>query len=300
MGGGESYSKFYIPSANLSASAFTDGPSSTIGNCIMSALSIPPSQKANNSIGLESIHNYANVVNPITFVNTDQYSVVAIYTETEASEADQELRECAEMQIQTDFYEEEIVTVSVAGAAASGLRPEETCEPVDVAKALDTLTKAFALKKENISQEGLREKSKEELGSGSAPGEEQTHDIHGISDQTDNMTEEEIVDPQPDVEMNACARLKDNLDSLSVHEEMAVYTHGDPVFETQQTLCSDSLQPPSPTQSSASFSLQELGKVSESSSKLPVMYENKCGKMSRSSQLGYFLKNKCFFLEVTI
>lgn len=245
----------------------------------MSALSIPPSQKANNSIGLESIHNYANVVNPITFVNTDQYSVVAIYTESEASEADQDLRECAEMQVQTDFYEEEIVAVSVAGAAASSLRPEETCEPVDVAKALDTLTKAFALKKENISQEGLREKSKEELMSGSAPGEEQTHGIHGISVQRENVTEVKTVDPQ-DMEINSFDRLKDDLDSVSVHEEMAVCTHEDPVFEIQQTLCSDSSQPPSSLQSSGSLGLQDLGKVSESSSELPVMYENNCGKMS--------------------
>lgn len=224
----------------------------------MSALSIPPSQKANSSIGLESIHNYANVVNPIALVNTDQYSVVAIYTETEASEAEQDLRECAEMQIQTDFYEEEIVAVSVAGA--SSLKPEETSETVDVAKALDTLTKAFALKKENISQEAQRENSKDELGS-SAPGKEETRDLR------ENVTEEEIVDPQPeDLEMN-------NLETLSVHEEMAVYTHEDPVLETQQALSSDSLQPPSPTQCSDPFRLQDPGKISESSCELPVMYE---------------------------
>lgn len=240
----------------------------------MSALSIPPSQKANksNSIGLESIHNYANVVNPIAFVNTDQYSVVAIYTETEASEAEQDLRECAEMQIQTDFYEEEIVAVSVAGAGS--LRPEETSETVDVAKALDTLTKAFALKKDNISQEAQREKSKDELGSGSASGKEETCDLHGIPDLKENVTEEEIVDPQPeDLEMNSCSRFKDNLETLSVHETVAVYTHDDPVLETQQALSLDSLQAPSPTQSSDPFRLQDLGKISESSCELPVMYE---------------------------
>lgn len=238
----------------------------------MSALSIPPSQKANSSIGLESIHNYANVVNPIAIVNTDQYSVVAIYTETEASESEQDLRECAEMQIQTDFYEEEIVAVSVAGT--SSLRPEETSETVDVAKALDTLTKAFALKKDNISQVAQGEKSKEELGPGSAPGKDETCDLHGMSDLRENVTEEEMVDPQPEeLEMNSCFRFKDNLETLSVHEEMAVYAHEDPVLETQQARSLYSLQPPSPTQSSDPFRLQDQGKISESSCELPVMYE---------------------------
>lgn len=241
----------------------------------MSALSIPPSQKANSSIGLESIHNYANVVNPIAFVNADQYSVVAIYTETEASESEQDLRECAEMQIQTDFYEEEIVAVSVAGA--SSLRPEEASDTVDVAKALDTLTKAFALKKENISP------SKDELGSGSAPGKEETRDLHGISDLRENVTEEEIVDPQPeDSEMNPGSRFKVNIETLPVHEEMAVYTHEDPVLETQHVLSSDSLQPPSPMQSSDPFRLQDLGKISESSCELPVMYEQQIAMCKNS------------------
>lgn len=238
----------------------------------MSALSIPPSQKTNSSIGLETIHNYANVLNPIAFVNSDQYSVVAIYTETEASEAEQDLGECAEMQIQTDFYEEEIVAVSVAGA--SGFRPEETCETVDVAKALDTLTKAFAIKKENISQEALREKTEDEFGSESAPDKEETREIHKISDLTENVTEEVIVDPQPeDLEMNPRSRFQDNLESLSVDEAIAVYTHEDPVLERQQALSSDSLQAPSPTQSSGSFRLQDPSKVSESPCELPVMYE---------------------------
>lgn len=257
----------------------------------MSALSIPPSQKANGSIGLESIHNYANVVNPIAFVNTDQYSVVAIYTETEASEAEQDLRECAEMQIQTDFYEEEIVAVSVTGA--SSLRPEETSETVDVAKALNTLTKAFALKKENISQEAQREKSKDDLGSGSSPGKEEKLEIHGISDLRGNVTEEEVVteeglvDPQPeDLEMNPPSRFKDNFKSLSVNEEMAVYTHEDPVVETQQALSSDSLQPPSPTLSSDSLRLQDPGTISESSCELPVMYEHQI-IFCKSAQLGF-------------
>lgn len=238
----------------------------------MSALSIPPSQKTNSSIGLESIHNYANVVNPITFVNTDQYSVVAIYTETEASEAEQNLGECAEMQIHTDFYEEEIVAVGVAGT--SGLRPEETCETVEVAKALDTLTKAFALKKDTISQDGLREKTKDDFGSESARDQEETREIQGISDLKENVTEEVSADPKSEhLEINLCSRFKDHLESLFVDEETAVYTHEDPFLETQQALSSDSLQAPSPMQSSGPFRLQDSSKVSESSHDLPVMYE---------------------------
>lgn len=256
----------------------TDGPSSTIGSCILSALSIPPSQKANNSIGLESIHNYANVLNPVTFVNADQYSVVAIYTETEASEVDQDLSDSAEVQIQTDFYEEEIVAVSVAGPGATSLRAEESCETVDVAKALDTLTKAFALKKESISHEGLTEKSKDELRSENSPDKEQTLDGDETSDRRENINEEAMEDSQAgDVEINSCTRLKDNPDSLSVHEEMTVYTHEDHAFETQQTLSSDSVSQPTYLRSESSPSLQEPCEIRRSPSVIsegPIMYIN--------------------------
>uniref|UniRef100_I3ITX9 C2H2-type domain-containing protein n=1 Tax=Oreochromis niloticus TaxID=8128 RepID=I3ITX9_ORENI len=85
-----------VPDLNTSVSLFfTDGPSSTAGNSIMSALSIPPSQKTNVSVGLNSIHNYANVLNPVTLVGTDQYSVVTVYTEVEvgAAEVDEQMME---------------------------------------------------------------------------------------------------------------------------------------------------------------------------------------------------------------
>ncbi|XP_053169766.1 uncharacterized protein LOC128353103 [Scomber japonicus] len=131
------------------------GPSSTIGSCIMSALSIPPSQKTSISFGRESIHNYANVLSPVTVVRADQYSVVAVYTELEVgvSEVGEEVTESAEMHVHTDCYEEEIVTVSAdvsGGEESTGLRAEETSETVDVAKALETLTKTFALRKESL------------------------------------------------------------------------------------------------------------------------------------------------------
>ncbi|XP_030006511.1 zinc finger protein with KRAB and SCAN domains 7 [Sphaeramia orbicularis] len=141
------------------------GPSSTIGSSIMSALSIPPSQKPNVSAGLQSIHNYANILNPVTFIGGDQYSVVAVYTEVEvgASEADEEITESAEVQVQTDFYEEEIVAVgadNTAGVESNNFKTDEISETVDVAKALETLTKTFALRKENLGQDVPTEKTK--------------------------------------------------------------------------------------------------------------------------------------------
>lgn len=233
----------------------------------MSALSIPPSQKTNISVGLESIHNYANVLNPITFVGTDQYSVVAVYTEMEASEVDQDMIESAEVQIQTDFYEEEIVAVSAdnaGGEEATSVR--ETCETVDVAKALETLTKAFALRKENIGQDVLTRKSNDELGSGNAPDEGKSHEGHETSDQTDekreNTVEEVTEDSRPgDMEtiINSCADLKDNHESFSVHEEMA--DNEDPVSETQQNTCSPNVRQSARLQMKTSPSRQEPCKI---------------------------------------
>lgn len=193
---------------------------------------------------------------------------------------DQELSDSAEVQIQTDFYEEEIVAVSVAGAGATGLRAEESCETVDVAKALDTLTKAFALKKESISQEGPTEKSKDELRSENSPGKEQTLDDE-TSDQRENIAEEAMEDSQAGgVEINSCTGLKDNPDSLSVHEELTVYTHEDHAFETQQTLLpSDSASQPTQLQSKSSPGLQEPCEIRRPTSVLseePIMYKNIC------------------------
>lgn len=213
----------------------------------MSALSIPPSQKTNISVRLESIHNYANVLNPVTFVGTDQYSVVAVYTETEATEVDQDVIESAEVQIQTDFYEEEIVAVgadNAAGEEATSLGAEESCETVDVAKALETLTKAFALRRESIGQDGLTGKSSDDLWSGGAPDEGKTPEGHEASDQT-GMKREKIVEEvtedfhSEDTEgtINPCPTLKDNHGSLSVHEEEADVSNEDPVSETQQGPC---------------------------------------------------------------
>ncbi|XP_070785455.1 zinc finger protein 502 [Enoplosus armatus] len=258
------------------------GPSSTIGSCIMSALSIPPSQKTNLSVGLESIHNYANVLNPVTFVGTDQYSVVAVYTEVEvgAPEIDEQMMESAEVQVQTDFYEEEIVAVSAdiaGGEEATSLRAEETSETVDVAKALETLTKTFALRKENLSQDVLSGKSNDsslndELGSGNAPDEGKTHEGHETSVQTEekreNIVEEVKEDFQPggiESNMNSCTDLKDNHKTFSVHEEMADVSSEAPVSETQQSPCSANVRRSTRLQLKTSPSRQETCKIKRSS-----------------------------------
>ncbi|XP_077956501.1 uncharacterized protein LOC120817673 isoform X2 [Gasterosteus aculeatus] len=210
------------------------GPSSTIGSCIMSALSIPPSQKTNISVGLDSIHNYANVLNPVSFVGTDQYSVVAVYTEVEvaASEVDEELIGSAEVQVQTDFYEEEIVAVTAdnAGAEEAPASRAEESETVDVAKALETLTKTFALRKESLGHDAPTEKSddsflSDDFGSGHAPDEGKTHKGHGTSDQMDEKgenVEAANADRQTaglESALKSGADLRDDDESVSVHEE---------------------------------------------------------------------------------
>lgn len=201
------------------------GPSSTIGSCIMSALSIPPSQKTNISVGLESIHNYANVLNPVTFIGTDQYSVVAVYTEMEVEASEVEMIESAEVQVQTDFYEEEIVAVSADNAGveeATSTRPEETSEAVDVAKALETLTKTFALRKESLSQDVQTGKSND-----SSLNDELQADApdegHKTSDQTEEKRENTVGEMTED--LNSCTDLNDN------HEEAADLSGEDPVCE---------------------------------------------------------------------
>uniref|UniRef100_A0A3P8V563 Zinc finger protein 252-like n=1 Tax=Cynoglossus semilaevis TaxID=244447 RepID=A0A3P8V563_CYNSE len=154
------------------------GPSSNIGSCIMSALSIPPSQKPNISVGLGSIHSYASII-------SDQYSIVAVYTEEEA-EGDGAVFESAEVQVHADFCENEIVTVTLEDAAVQecvGSSVEATGEAVDVAKALETLTRTFALRKENISQDGLTGKNSD------AANDENTNDQLEICFHAEDLSE---------------------------------------------------------------------------------------------------------------
>lgn len=267
---------------------FIDGPSSTIGSCIMSALSVPPSQKTNISVGLESIHNYANVLNPITFVGNDQYSVVAVYTEmeVEASEVVQEIIESAEVQVQTDYYEEEIVAVSADTSANTGaeeatsLMTEEKSEAVDVAKALETLTKTFALKKESLSHDILRGKSidsclNNELGSENAADVEKTHERHKTSEQNDDEKRENIFekgeeeDSQPrDRESNLDSYIEDNHESFSVNEEMADDSSEDPSSEKQQSPCSVNVRRSTRLQMKTPSSRQETCKNKRSSGEI--------------------------------
>ncbi|XP_039998327.1 zinc finger protein 180-like isoform X2 [Xiphias gladius] len=255
------------------------GPSSTIGSCIMSALSIPPSQKTNISVGLESIHNYANVLNPVTFVGADQYSVVAVYTEVEvgSSEVEEEMIESAEVQVHTDFYEEEIVAVSadnVGGEESASLRSEETSETVDVAKALETLTKTFALRKESLGQDMLTGKANdsslnEELASGNATDERNANERCETGDQTDDKIETMKDDFHPrgiESSVNSsCKEPKDDYDSDPGHAEMTDVSSEAPVSEAQQSACSANIRRSSRLQMKTSPSCQEMCKFRRSS-----------------------------------
>ncbi|XP_074554799.1 uncharacterized protein LOC141810860 isoform X2 [Halichoeres trimaculatus] len=232
------------------------GPSSTIGSCIMSALSIPPSQKTNISVGLESIHNYANVLNPVTFVGTEQYSVVAVYTEVEvgASEVHEEIVESGGVQVQTDFYEEEIEAMNAENACseeAGSMRAEDMSEAVDVAKALETLAKTFALRKESLSQDGQTGKSND-----SSNGELESVNVlaEEIERQRENNAEEMVEDGKHGVTeriVNSCVDTKDNYEAFSANEDMP---EEDPISETQQ----------SPSSANVHQSIQPHGKTSGS------------------------------------
>ncbi|TWW64751.1 zinc finger protein 432-like isoform X1 [Takifugu flavidus] len=196
------------------------GPSSTIGSCIMSALSIPPSHKTSISVRLESIHNYANILNPVAVVGAEQYSVLAVYADAEESGLDPDMMETTEVQLQTDFYEEEIVAASEDGRVEfTGFRTEEPSETLGVAKALETLSKAFALRKESIDQETLSEK----INDGSGNGLDQEPETgRPVDKKTENIVEQEMEESQgPHMERmtDSGATLEENHVSLALHEE---------------------------------------------------------------------------------
>ncbi|CAL8318840.1 unnamed protein product [Lota lota] len=126
-------------------------PSSAVGGCILSALSIPPSQKVckTASVGLGALHNYANLVNPIAYV--DPYSVVTVYeveVELGATEVSEDVVETSEeICVQT-----EDLSAAVSDHDASGgeeveverMDGEQVEEGGHIATALETLTKTFA------------------------------------------------------------------------------------------------------------------------------------------------------------
>nr|XP_057933580.1 zinc finger and SCAN domain-containing protein 2 isoform X2 [Doryrhamphus excisus] len=144
------------------------GNPTSLGGCIMSALSIPPSHKANLSVAPELVHNYASILDP------EQYSVVTVYTEVEvgASEA-----AAVAADVQTCFYEEEVT-------------PQET---VEVARALETLTKTFAVRKESLENDDAASEDQEDgvlaaLGNDVQPGDVRS-DAAGEGEMTHAATE---------------------------------------------------------------------------------------------------------------
>lgn len=150
-------------------------PSSSVGNLILSALSIPPSQRVvittqstAFAIGPESMHNYANILNPISYVGVDSNGVVTVYTEVDvgATELGEEIVESMN-EVQSNHSQVEIVTMNVdengtvqeIGAEAEEMETEiahdeQADDAVSIAKALETLTKTFALKKDIGHEDG--------------------------------------------------------------------------------------------------------------------------------------------------
>lgn len=270
------------------AVAFTDGPSSTIGSCIMSALSIPPSQKTNISVGLQSIHNYANLLNPVAFVGPDQYSIVAVYTEVDVgtSEVNEQLTESAEVQVQTDFYEEEIVAVSTESIGveeASGIRAEETSETAHVAKALETLTKTFALRKESLGQDVLTRRSNDsplndKVGFGNAVDEGKTSEGCETSDQFHDKTEAHVEQVEDvfhtgDIMSNI---MSTNFKSIPVPEDETEVSSQSSVPESQQSASSANIRRSSRLQMKTPPSWQETCELKKRKdvTQEPEMYKN--------------------------
>ncbi|XP_012725156.2 zinc finger protein 184 isoform X1 [Fundulus heteroclitus] len=137
------------------------GPCSSIGSCIMSALSVPPSQKTSLSFGPQSVHDYADPLTRIALAEAGQCGVVAFYTEVEVRASDPHAESSA-IQVQTECYEEEIVALSADASGGGGEEEEEEAfsfgveesgEAAGVAKALETLTKTFGLRKEVLGIE---------------------------------------------------------------------------------------------------------------------------------------------------
>lgn len=165
------------------------GPSSAIGSCIMSALSIPPSQRPNLSVGLQSIHNYANIVNTVT-VGAEQYSIVTVYADVGVSGIEGEISGSAAVQVQTDFYEEEIMTVGdTTDMKSINLKNEEISETGDIETTVHR-TKSFTSSKQTkdidvLAKTCLNYESflNDESRSGNANNNQQTSERHKLCDQ---------------------------------------------------------------------------------------------------------------------
>ncbi|KAM4614814.1 uncharacterized protein ACJ7VT_010057 isoform 2-T2 [Polymixia lowei] len=276
---------------NLGLLKMPYGPSSAVGSSIMSALSIPPSQKSTTSIGLETMHNYANILNPIAFVGADQYSVVTVYTEVEvevgASGVAEEIVESTEeVQVQTDFSQPEIVTASeenTGGPDVESLssKVEETGETVDIAKALETLTKTFALRKEALDQdvptdrinESSSESLNDEMEAEGVTDEGATGEAsEQIDEQMENNAEiEELQEPavedlQPgsiddDANCESDTQLGGEDESSSLSQDMIDASGEVPVSQTQQSTSSANASRSAHLQIRTSTSRQQTPKL---------------------------------------
>ena len=237
--------------------AVLDGPSSTIGGCIMSALSIPPSQKVCKaaSLGLEAMHNYANLINPIAYMESDQYSMVTVYeveVELGATEVSEDLVETSEeICIQT----EDLSSAAVSDHDASGdkdveeerIDGEKLEEGVDIAMALETLTKTLAPKDETLQGQNAvelndsndkRVNEDEEAGAIENGSEHCAEHIeHGVEEERESLVVHLLpgnLDTNGGSESIEGEVVSVN-DSTSTDQEEPGLTQEEPVSETQQS-----------------------------------------------------------------
>ncbi|KAK0131896.1 Zinc finger protein 271 [Merluccius polli] len=241
---------------NLGLLKMPYGPSSTIGGCIMSALSIPPSQKVCKaaSVGLEAMHNYANLINPIAYMESDQYSMVTVYeveVELGATEVSEDLVETSEeICIQT----EDLSSAAVSDHDASGgedveerIDGEKLEEGVDIATALETLTKTFAPKDETLQGQNAVElndsnakcvNEDEEAGAIENGSEHCAEQIeHGVEEERESLVVHLLpgnLDTNGGSESIEGEVVSVN-DSTSIDQEEPGLTQEEPVSETQQS-----------------------------------------------------------------
>lgn len=229
----------------------------------MSALSIPPSQKACKvpAVGLEAMHNYANVLNPastIAYVESDQYSMVTVYeVELGATEVTEDVMEMSE---EICIHREDLATVvsdhrndddgggeDVVEEARIDGDEVELGEAVDIATALETLTKTFAptdellqshnaLELNHLNDRPENEEEKEEEGAIEEGGEHCAEQIeHCVQEQQESLVVHLLpVNSDADSSSEPVEGEHESLkDSTGIGQEEPRPTQGEAVSETQ-------------------------------------------------------------------
>ena len=191
------------------------------------------------------MHSYANILNPITFVGADQYRVVTVYTDYTEVEVGSEFTEevvesTEEVHVQAELCEAQMEAAEDDGDAgeemeALGSHVAEPGENVDVAKALETLTKTFTLKKEAMDLDASAEKVDDSNEAESEEFAAIEGTAHEVSVQLDNDIDDV---PQPGQTVEGATESKDFGDeeeSVSVSQGPTGSSSEPPVTETQQS-----------------------------------------------------------------